>query len=476
MSNSEPSAIVDRAHAYADAGRGEDALRQFREGLAAHPESAMLWRGLASQLYSQGEYVEGLAAADRALSISPDSRGGQYLRCSLLLGAGRAVDALDASAELIQRHPDHGPSLMLHALALSKGPQSDEAATKIRDLIARALAMDPTDIGTLRLAAQLSDIIRDNDKAIEYVNAGLALAPDDADLLLARSSLTNVTLAERARLLAGLLGRGTRDPDPHRRFHALLWSNLARLAQIPLTVSATLAVAYFAVRLSPTGVVGYSIMMTAIYGLLVLPQVAEVRKTMPPRYFRSTLARDPRTLIPVIALAVVSALAFVLPISVEYLGFDHYRAGFALLLVAGFLCFAAESLARWAEFASAQRSDLYPAKPASHQAALHAYRHSVHTLAAWGAFSAGLGAVAVLALVTSDDAARQPDAVWAVAALASIHVAPTLLRISFARLQLRRANRDGESIVPLALWITAFATIVAVAIAAATVFVVLTLR
>lgn len=470
MSDAEISRIVDKAFAHSSTGRVDEALTQLRSALAEHPESAMLWSGLASILYGAGKYQRGLDAVDRALSIDPEFYSALYERVAILLGLNRVSDAQKASVTIIEKWPEHPPVMIRRAHALSWKYNGKEGAEEIRALIRAALQAEPLDTKLLQGAAQISNKIGDQQKGMEYIDAALQLAPDDPDLLLARSVMYSLPEEEMSALLVGLLAQGTRDLNPPRRFHALIWSRLARLPLFSLGMTAVVGVYFYALRSPAEDAVPLSLPITALILLALGAELRDVMKVFPAKYFWRVMIRDRQVLVAVIAIALSTLATAAIPALVSVIAFENYRGAFAILLTGATVCAVSEALIRWFEFVKATKAGLYPANDGSRLAALWMHIHPRRTLIVWGGATAVLAVIAVIVSFASTYAAKQPSAALALGSIFLLTVTPALVRATVSRVQLRRATPDGESARPVTLWATATAATAALAAALALAF------
>ena len=142
-------------------GHGDDAVRTLRRALsvAVLPGQQALWQHLAAAYTSRGQYAQAVAATDRQLALGATD-GAIYANVAeLLMALGRLPEAEDRYREAIRADED-APDRRLreHSLALSYyglgvALDRDAQAAAGREMIGRALALDPG-MALLQLAQQ----------------------------------------------------------------------------------------------------------------------------------------------------------------------------------------------------------------------------------------------------------------------------------------------------------------------------------
>ena len=93
-----------------------------------------------AELYRQSRHwAEALADLDRAAAIDPAFATLDLERAHILLGSGRAIDAIEPASRFLQRHPNHAGALVIRARAHARLEHHREADADF----ARALTLRP---------------------------------------------------------------------------------------------------------------------------------------------------------------------------------------------------------------------------------------------------------------------------------------------------------------------------------------------
>lgn len=90
-----------------EAGRVEDAMTAFEQGLKATPEYAPSYAGLGSALRQQGRLDEAIGRFEEALRLRPDFQNARFNLANALAARGRLAEAI-ASYEDVLRHQSDG--------------------------------------------------------------------------------------------------------------------------------------------------------------------------------------------------------------------------------------------------------------------------------------------------------------------------------------------------------------------------------
>lgn len=171
-----PRAYHQRGLHRGSKGDGAGAMADFRKALDLAPESEVAWVSLARQAQQMGQMDEAAKALRTALKLAPD-----YADAWIAAGdLAAARQDWAAAAEAYERGGDY-------VYAAEAWDSAGETA-KVMPLLDRALKEDPT---WLRAWLDKGDLLARQDRPREALKAydrGLALAPADTALLLARAS------------------------------------------------------------------------------------------------------------------------------------------------------------------------------------------------------------------------------------------------------------------------------------------------
>jgi cytochrome c-type biogenesis protein CcmH len=148
--------------------------------------------GLASRLKSQPDNVEGWRMLARSYNVM-----------------GRYRDAADAYAHLSRLLPNDANLLADHADTLAMA-QGQSLQGEPEELVARALAVDPSNLKALALAGSAAFERGDYGRAVTAWEKLVALAPSDSDV--ARSTADSIREARRLQAENGVAATG--DPAP----------------------------------------------------------------------------------------------------------------------------------------------------------------------------------------------------------------------------------------------------------------------
>jgi tetratricopeptide (TPR) repeat protein len=94
-----------RGNAFRDAGRFDDAMREYSEALRANPRSLLPRNDLALVLRDSGRLAEALAEWNQALAIDPAAVEPRFNRAQLFAAEGRLDDAIPEYRRVIEELP-----------------------------------------------------------------------------------------------------------------------------------------------------------------------------------------------------------------------------------------------------------------------------------------------------------------------------------------------------------------------------------
>jgi tetratricopeptide (TPR) repeat protein len=146
-------AHVNYATELQDAGRADEAAKEFGEAIRLNPGSAKAHVSLGSLLTAKGEFGEAQSHFEQALRIEPKNAEYHSGYAYLLDQLGRKDEAASESETAIRLAPKSAQAYYGYGAFLEKHGQPEEAITKYR----QALQMDPgyvdahIDLGTLLL-------------------------------------------------------------------------------------------------------------------------------------------------------------------------------------------------------------------------------------------------------------------------------------------------------------------------------------
>ena len=203
--------------ALVQAGETKTAIDVGHETAAKHPDHASIQFWLAQAFYEDDQFVDAIAALDRAiamdrnnvaslcfkahtlrrlerfdeaikevravLDIDPKSVWGHSLLASSLLLSGQWQEAIDAAAQLIEIDPTEGSAHYVRGRALVELGRSTDAAAAFDELLATS------DCHSLLLASSRMAKVGDHVAAHRYLDRVAALEPDNPRLWIGRMRL-----------------------------------------------------------------------------------------------------------------------------------------------------------------------------------------------------------------------------------------------------------------------------------------------
>ncbi|MEX1023978.1 MAG: tetratricopeptide repeat protein [Planctomycetota bacterium] len=180
-----------------------EAAKAAAERLAAkHGDSAPVELLLAAIALHESDTTEALSRIDRTLALDPRNAQAFYLRGNALVVRQRTEDAIEAFRRATELDPNHFEAHHdLAALLLAEGAEeaargpllkafslarTTERATALRTVLAQYEWRDPRVLFEL---AAIEGSREELDAAETWIDLGLALAPDDPDLLYQRGRI-----------------------------------------------------------------------------------------------------------------------------------------------------------------------------------------------------------------------------------------------------------------------------------------------
>jgi Flp pilus assembly protein TadD len=204
-----PRAALDRAQKLHDSGREDEALKVVDAILAADPGDADA-RLLRSRIQAQsGHEEEALAALRQLAAAEPRRRGVHRAMAEILARGGHSPQAVNQFEKELALVPDDRDTLTDLGLFYLQTGQIDQAADRLR----RATAGGGGNARAHRAMAEVLVKQQRYEDALAEQRAAVAMAPDDADLLVTHArALYAYGHAEEARkVLSDAQKRGVED-------------------------------------------------------------------------------------------------------------------------------------------------------------------------------------------------------------------------------------------------------------------------
>lgn len=310
--------IADRAHAYVELGKTDEAIEILGTGLVEFSESASLWSLLAWAQLSIDDQEAARGSAGRAIEVDPSNTLALFVLANLEIRAGATDRAHDIASRLLQLAPENPTAHLTKARAYAAEPNG---AFRNREIIRQAayyaVSLSQDDPEVLRQAALLLEPANPKPEVIGLVERGLALQPDNSDLQLMlvrlRSKNDVQSVKGWARILAG---------DPSRPalvlgMNLVIWERTRMLVTFMLW-----AIPAFIIPVAGLILVGFG--LRNAWDLLIamprsMPRGALLRIWSTPRWARvgvvcSVISAFWPLLIPLIALTDQALLLAIIPL------------------------------------------------------------------------------------------------------------------------------------------------------------------
>ena len=166
----------DRALAFCQMGRVEDAEKAIRELLREDPGDPIAHAALSSLLLDLDRPSEALESASAAIALAPDLSVGHEARAWALVSLDRFEEAEDAANEAVRADPeDADPWIVLTSALVGQGRVAD--AISAAD---HALAIEPDSEAARGLQAVMRAMSEGESGWKEAADQTLAVAPDSA--------------------------------------------------------------------------------------------------------------------------------------------------------------------------------------------------------------------------------------------------------------------------------------------------------
>jgi tetratricopeptide (TPR) repeat protein len=162
--------------ALAAAGRTDEAIARFREGLGHAPTSADLHNGLGRALFGTGALIEARQEFTTAIALDPGLAEAHNNLGAVLALQGEARAAIDEYSAAVRIDPDYPLAHYNLGLALAASGQTDAGLRECLDALQRDPAHADWEAATARLYAQAGQ----RDQAIAHLHAALAIDPNYA--------------------------------------------------------------------------------------------------------------------------------------------------------------------------------------------------------------------------------------------------------------------------------------------------------
>jgi tetratricopeptide (TPR) repeat protein len=179
---------VEQAAAAADAGRADEAIRDYQAVLKAEPENTQAMSALGQLLEARGRWHEAIPVLENLVRLQPQNAAALYqlgrMKSWLPDQRQQALDLLSRACEISGHNPEYCGG---YAEVLSWN--ADNRAQAIEQLRQTVAAHPEASSARLRLADMLSWNTATRVEAIKLFNQGLERDPNNLELLVASAQV-----------------------------------------------------------------------------------------------------------------------------------------------------------------------------------------------------------------------------------------------------------------------------------------------
>jgi tetratricopeptide (TPR) repeat protein len=174
-----PNSFMARAFVQMQLGNYDQALQDFEQTLRYDPQRYDALRGQGKCLSMLGRDYEALASFNALRRTYPDDPDLYYELADVLFSAGYLDDCEKVCQKCLELDAGYVSALVILGMIALRRDQDEKA----RDLLTRAVAMEPDHPFALNELAYLNHLQGDDDTALDLVNRALEETPEYADAL-----------------------------------------------------------------------------------------------------------------------------------------------------------------------------------------------------------------------------------------------------------------------------------------------------
>lgn len=174
-----PNSLMARAFVLMQTGRYAEALADFNRTLVVDPQRYDAMRGQGKCLSMLGRDYEALASFQQLRRVWPDDPDVYYELADVLFSAGYLEDCERVCRKCLQLDNSYVSAYVILGMIAMRRNDDDKA----RQLLTKAVKMEPDNPFALNELSYLTHLDGDDDTAIELVNRAIAESPDYADAL-----------------------------------------------------------------------------------------------------------------------------------------------------------------------------------------------------------------------------------------------------------------------------------------------------
>ena len=177
------AALVNLGEALRHAGDLSGAIEHYKSVTAVHPTIPSAWRNLGLALLEAERFSDSMAPLQRYLTLNPNDVPSRMSLGSTYSKMGAPEDALEIFDTALKLEPNNAEALNNRGVTLRTMNRTDDAETAFR----RALNLDPSMTPARSNLAHMVHETKGLEEALELLDQGIAMAPDDAKAHIARS-------------------------------------------------------------------------------------------------------------------------------------------------------------------------------------------------------------------------------------------------------------------------------------------------
>ena len=162
--------------------RDVDALPAAERALSINPNLAEARCVKAHALEEEGKLEEAVAEVETALRLDPESWEANREAARLLFRQGRSKDAIPffEKATAVMETDWHNPAMLMTCYQGAKDTEQLKRVARITiDRVEKAISRDPSNAPALSTGASALAILGEDDRANDWIDRALLLAPDD---------------------------------------------------------------------------------------------------------------------------------------------------------------------------------------------------------------------------------------------------------------------------------------------------------
>lgn len=177
------AALVNLGEALKHTGDLPATIEHYKSVTAAHPAIPSAWRNLGLALLEAERFSDSIAPLQHYLTLNPNDVPSRMSLGSSYSKMADPENALASFDEALNLQPDNTEALNNRGVTLRTMDRTDDAESAFR----RALDLDPKMTSARGNLAHMLHETKGLEEALELMDQGIAMTPDDAKMHIARS-------------------------------------------------------------------------------------------------------------------------------------------------------------------------------------------------------------------------------------------------------------------------------------------------